>query len=500
MKSMESNSIRPYREAEEAVGLLEYAESGATNSTVSIEEYQEKDTNSWTRKVTLRIQNLLYTAIKGTPRLFAPTILQRHLAHEQKLRSTAWLDGLRGTAALIVAIRHFCNAFFPWVAHGWASTEKDYRILQFFWIRYFISAKLMVAMFFVISGFVLSHKSVRLIRGQQYSALLECLSSSVFRRWIRLMLPSIASILINFTATQLRFLCSPSQKRPPFMKRLWGLYMDIVKISDPWRLGNIYKAFYNPVLWTIQLEFIGSMIVFFLVLGLARTRVFTKLAVLFVLMVQCSGTNHGMLMLFIGGLAIAELDVLPALAHLKERHHTSRGSHMLKLIPFAIFILGTYVGSHPNNNHKAPGYQTLALLTPDVWRVAPGETELFWPSIGALLIVSALNFCPILQRVFTTGFAQYLGDISFSLYLVHWYIIELLCRPLVPRVIKLVVGESNHEGLFALGMLLSLLIIVPFTFWASDLFTRFVDASSVRLARKLETLVMRKIETDRALG
>lgn len=46
--------------------------------------------------------------------------------------------------------------------------------------------------------------------------------------------------------------------------------------------------------------------------------------------------------------------------------------------------------------------------------------EHFWLSIIACLIVYVLEACPAFQRPFTTGFSQYLGKISFGMYLMHW--------------------------------------------------------------------------------
>jgi hypothetical protein len=69
----------------------------------------------------------------------------------QKLRPTAWLDGLRGVAALIVTIYHFAH-FWPWMVRGWGASETDYHWLQFYFVRLIISGGFMVRIFFVISG------------------------------------------------------------------------------------------------------------------------------------------------------------------------------------------------------------------------------------------------------------------------------------------------------------------------------------------------------------
>lgn len=65
-------------------------------------------------------------------------------------------------------------------------------------IRVVHSGRFMVTIFFVISGYVLSYKSLKLAREGKHIQLLDTLASSVFRRWIRLHLPVIASTLVAF--------------------------------------------------------------------------------------------------------------------------------------------------------------------------------------------------------------------------------------------------------------------------------------------------------------
>ena len=56
----------------------------------------------------------------------------------------------------------------------------------------------MVVMFFVISGYVLSYRGLQLSREGKAGSLLESLSSSVFRRWLRLHLPVVISTFVAF--------------------------------------------------------------------------------------------------------------------------------------------------------------------------------------------------------------------------------------------------------------------------------------------------------------
>jgi peptidoglycan/LPS O-acetylase OafA/YrhL len=54
----------------------------------------------------------------------------------------------------------------------------------------------MVATFFILSGFVLSYKSLQYVRAYGHAALLKNLASSVFRRGPKLFLPCIPPLIM----------------------------------------------------------------------------------------------------------------------------------------------------------------------------------------------------------------------------------------------------------------------------------------------------------------
>jgi len=124
------------------------------------------------------------TLLRDIAQLLKPRIFLQHWFPPpvpRKLRSTAWLDGLRGVASLIVVVHHFCQGFFPSALRGWARTETDYNLIQFYFIRVLIAGSLMVTIFFIISGYVLSQRTLQLARTRQYMKVFEGRSSSAFR-------------------------------------------------------------------------------------------------------------------------------------------------------------------------------------------------------------------------------------------------------------------------------------------------------------------------------
>lgn len=118
----------------------------------------------------------------------------------RKLYPTSYLDGLRGIAALFVVFHHYAINFTVTSIDGWHTGEPGSHDWFFLFplVRVIHSGRFMVIIFFVISGYVLSLQGLKLARSGDKEKLLDSLASSVFRRWIRLHIPVIASTFIAF--------------------------------------------------------------------------------------------------------------------------------------------------------------------------------------------------------------------------------------------------------------------------------------------------------------
>lgn len=128
-----------------------------------------------------------------------PSFLQGRHAREQirpaKLAPTAYLDGMRGLAALFV---YFCHYFYQafTIAKGWGANENQYHFLKLPFIRLFYQGPPAVCVFFVISGYALSYRPLKLVRSRNTKDFSTTISSLVFRRFIRLYLPTAISTLM----------------------------------------------------------------------------------------------------------------------------------------------------------------------------------------------------------------------------------------------------------------------------------------------------------------
>ncbi|KAB2568540.1 hypothetical protein DBV05_g12781, partial [Lasiodiplodia theobromae] len=219
----------------------------------------------------------------------------------------AWIDGVRGLAALIVTLDHLFWHLIGPLFQGWKSFPADAHssILQLPGPSIIFGARAMVPLFFVISGYCISLSSIRARSSaastNPQSALLTTLSTSVFRRALRLMLPVLAIAAFS----QLVYACGGYSA--------WPEHFDAASLPSPPSSSSSYSSSddgFSPLaharyllayagslfdqvltgtrcpgtgtadcpvglngqLWTIPLELRGSFVVYLCVLGLARTR------------------------------------------------------------------------------------------------------------------------------------------------------------------------------------------------------------------------------------
>lgn len=388
-------------------------------------------------------------------------ILRRIRPDEFSLRrrsSTAWLDGLRGTAALIVVIFHFSLEQFGWYMNPYGFGDKEQGFasspLQLPFVRVILAGPAMVSVFFVVSGFALSYKPLRQIRAHDYQALQATLSSSTFRRAFRLFIPVIVvSIMIGGLA-HFGGWSQPLQIQQfsTVGEAIYDCYKNLWIILDPWRIDIFHAPPYNVHFWTIPIEFNMSLLLFVILSALSRCDTRYRFTVSLVLMAYFLKTRHWAPFEFLAGMCLAEKSLIrdekeheyslcPSSPFDSEKKTTSprrsgsAAALAIKIVLIANLVFALFaVGSPLFNPMEAPGISWLFSHT-----MAPfgtgndiGMYAMFWHAIGAVQIVAAVQEFTCLQSLFLSPLAQYLGDISFSLYLCHGPILKIFVPYYLP--------------------------------------------------------------------
>jgi peptidoglycan/LPS O-acetylase OafA/YrhL len=403
----------------------------------------------------------------------------------RKLHASSYLDGLRGTAALIVFFHHGTQAFLPSLRPGFLSSPNATNLLSLPIIRIIYSGGPMVSIFFVISGYVLSIKPLQLSYKDDLPAAHANVASATFRRGIRLFLPCLVSTFL--TAVLAMFGAFVQGQNI-------GLQRGYLRL-DTWaeQMGRWWEQslwFINPFAgrhefeentWTIPAEYKGSLLVFLTTAGLAgRSKLMRRACI-------CAGFAYWFwygywdYMQFLAGIGIADLRA--SRPDDGKRTRNVRNIHTL-LILVAVYLLS--MPEYDEGGANTPGYMTLAnYLTPEWWKSHWGPGR-WWPTIGAIMLIATLDQVgpdSVFQQVFTSNFAQFLGDISFSLYLLHGITLYSVGVRVVNMCTSILGGEEPFW--YVVSLILSLGIVLPFLFWISRLFTDAVDQGAVNLAKRM---------------
>ena len=338
----------------------------------------------------------------------------------------------------------------------WDAAPSWLRSVIAFPLHFVWNGGIAVAVFFVLSGFVLS---LSFFRGSG------SLSSSAVRRYPRLMIPVLVSILFGYA-----LMASGAMSVEPaarWMDQLPGFCTDadapagfsnswLRRFSDPslspsfagavadgafWAF--VRPSLYNFVTWTMPIELLGSFVVFgtLAVFGRLPNRWIRYAAI-------CVGVNflNPHLIGFVLGIALCD---------------------------FAVW-------NRRSRNWGLPLIVGTALL-------AVGWFCIHWKAAQGLFIVGAIVATPGLQRLLSGPRLAWLGRASFGIYLIHVPILGSLgCRV---YVLLRELGLPSHDvaGLAACALTLAVSIVGALAF------ERFVDRPTLALTKTLDAWLFRPV-------
>ncbi|KAL4756482.1 acyltransferase family protein [Aspergillus foveolatus] len=416
---------------------------------------------------------------------------------------TAYLDGLRGFAALMVYWGHHqlwahdgegAQAIFE-NAYGY-NGQHYFACLP--GVRIFFSGgHFAVSVFFVLSGYVLAAKPLSLIQRRDFKALGDNLSSALFRRWLRLHLPVICTTFSYMTVLHLFHIRAIPESKSTYPEELWNWYIEFKNFSFIFRGGGDPWFTYNFHAWSIPVEFRGSITIYTVLLAFSRfhanARMCGHILLIFYFLYIADGWFCA---LFVAGMLLCELDLAAQLDETPAILNKLRP--WKKPISYALFAISMYLGGVPSHTsdleilRDSPGWHYLSLLKPQ----AVFDYKWFYLFWAATFLVASISRIAGLRAFFEQPFNQYLGRVSFAFYLVHGPVLWVLgdrlyaavgwarvshsttCPGWIDRLPLPRVGPLGMESSF----LVPHFILLPVTLWLAEVVTRVVDRPSVQCA------------------
>lgn len=408
-----------------------------------------------------------------------------------------FITGFRGIAAIIVFTHHYAMPFYPSIWNGYNYTEADRHLLQLPIIRLLYSGTPMVALFFVISGYSLSWKPLKCLHTHQPGEFVVTIARSIWKRPIRLIIPPVISSFILMVLFRLNIYHIGLNEndifgileRGPVMRQTW-----IAQLYDFWkflfyRLTNFWTVEFLPHgydvhLWYIPIEFRGSMITLSCLVVLSHMNSRFRIMVWVFLCVYCLSWLQWDVACFFGGAGLMQSTIRKSSWNPPFGIKCIKNSNVEKLIWGLVLLLGLYLMSYPEvdgfegTGHNTPGYISLSFIF---------DVAGCWHTLGALSVIYAsANMSPVRQFL-SSSILQRLGDLSFSLYLVHGPFLHTFGYGLVPLIWK--VSGKDTTFRFNAGFILGYLVALFVTIHVAIIFQSFVEAPCLEACKYIESIL-----------
>jgi len=376
------------------------------------------------------------------------------------MRKIIYLNGLRGLAAFIVVIHHFILAFYPALFFG-SDIQTHLKpgveaFLSGSAFNLFYSGNFAVCIFFVLSGFVLSHK---FLLKKDYAILTE----GATKRYVRLVIPVAVSILLAYILMKFNLFYNTQAAKvsgSDWFGEFWTFTPNLMDALNQIFIGTFFTNdfAYNPVLWTISIEFFGSLLIFSFLALFGNMR--NRYIVYIIGIIFFFQTYY---LAFILGILLSDL--------MANKNLFIKKFGKSKLILLGLLLLGLFLGSYPSGRgSEGTVYNYINI------RYFP-EFDVLCHVIGAFIVILVLLNSKKMQKILSFKYFLFLGEISFTMYLLHFIIIGSLSSFIF---IKL---ESHMP--YADAFLFTFFLSVAFIITASYLMYLYVDKKAIYLSKSM---------------
>ena len=357
-------------------------------------------------------------------------------------------ESIRGLACLVVVFSHLALTFTPSL-HNFYSLDLEPTSLTY-WIYhspfgFFYSGTASVFVFFVLSGYVLSHAILKETNIDQK------IKRMALKRYPRLAIPALVSCFIAWLLFKLNI---DSSSTSEWFQRYGNINEPLYLIIHDGLFNSFIlgESTYNWVLWTMQIELFGSLILFTLLYFFKINRTFFHFLAIFLPLFFLINTSQKFslgIYSFVIGMYIylygKKITIAPAIS---------------------LLILGLYLaGVHTTSNSYKFFYLILG-----------SNTYILLCFVSGSLIVYSILMCDSVSKKLDNTFLVFLGKISFSIYLLHMILIYAIGVPVFNSL-----NKFDHNTSVLISCASTLVATVVF----SVPYSNFIDRLSINLSNKI---------------
>lgn len=371
-------------------------------------------------------------------------------------------DGLRGVAALNVVFTHFVSAFLPTMLHknfpfafpANPAPSPAFDVVTSPLVTLLYNGQLAVLIFFALSGYVLT---LPYFSGGAYRSALQ---RRLAGRYLRLNIPIAAAILVSYLVYRLggyvNLPVAAQSGSVPWLTTFFQPGITAATAAQEALYGSVVlgQGTLIPPLWTLKIEFIGSVyvLIFYLIKPVEATA--WLMLPVFLLLYWLHRANAIYYYVFFLGSTLSRIRI---------------GARA----QWALVIVGVYFGCFQFESAAYRFLPNLRLDGQDLWDIKNS-----YNAIGALCLTAAIVH-GFGRRFFEHAIVQFLARISFSLYLLHFIVLCSLASWLYLY--------WPHTGVYLAA---NLLLYVGVCCALASVFERHVDQGAIRLSHRFATKLM----------
>ena len=367
---------------------------------------------------------------------------------------------------MVVVSAHALAAFLPHAVFGGPDLPRHGSfegLFHFFPLSLLTAGHFAVCLFFVLSGYILSWRFVG--QAGDWPQLLAAAAKRPVRLGGLVLLSIVLAALFWGGGFFRNLPVAEASGSANWLGTYWTRAFDFQTWFRDLTLLRAGSE-YNPPLWTIRIEFIGSFLVFGVLLLINRWPYRVRCALLVAGTVALHGTLYQGFLL---GILLADAQrygQLDRIRRLLQRNALGRS------VAWLGGLIAVALASYPYYISKRIDW-TPALPLPFDVVIQTGN----WATAGAALVLLMFLLSSRLQRLVSHRWLLRLGDWSFAIYVLHFLVLgSVVCWAFLP--LRDLIGYLPAA---VLANVLGLMVLFP----AAALATRWVDRPSIALANWL---------------
>lgn len=387
-----------------------------------------------------------------------------------------YLESIRGIAACIVVIGHVIGAVYPaevsGPTYGPIRSELLHQLLYGLPLGFSVAGHFAVVVFFVLSGYVLTYK---------YFATKDTtvLYGQAAKRYLRLAVPVFFSVMLGYGFMKLGLMhnaelaavvgskdgASVFNFTPNFLDALYNATIGVFA-------GGTVK--YDPVLWTMPIELIGSFVIFGLAPLFARLRYRWAAYLLSMIILNISYFTC-----FILGMMLADL-----VASTNFIQRIRRGGW--PVVSYLLVVVVWVLASMPYPSPDSAGTLYHFLYVPGI---DMGIQFRIWQFVGGTLLLAIILGRKEIQKILSIKPLVYIGGISFSIYLTHFFVVNSIGAK-VFLVLHDKIGYTKSAVLMAI-------VVVAVAIPVALVWNKYIDKTAIAWSRRFAAFILAKPSHER---